>query len=244
MPRPVRGIDGRPAAFLADRPAAGRAVPRRLSEKELASLEWKGICVLLVLAFVFYLLRLFASGWLAAAALLTDWLWVLVLPALMLLAVRFSFGRFTAACLLVYGGQTVLDAVFSLVSGLRTGGGVGVGSLLYVGLSGLLLPLLFIVLPGMGMQFLRMRWKGPAVLGAGALLLTAAALLLGQLLQIWIAASLYSGGGFGLSSALRYMWKNAAGDILQSGAVFLVFFLVDVFLRSGGLERLGRKQAA
>ena len=242
MPKTVRSADGRPAAFLADRPASGRTLSRRrLSEKGLAALEWKGICGLLILASVFYILRLFASGWLAgAAALLTDWLWALVLPALMLLAVRFSFGRFTAACLLVYGGQTALDAVFSLISGLRAGGPAGVGSLLYIILSGLLLPLLFIVLPGVGMQLLRMRWKSPAVLGAGALLLMTAALLLGQLLQIWIAASLYNGGSFGPSSALQYMWKNASGDILQSGSVFLLFFLPDVFFRGGGFARLRR----
>ena len=240
MPKAGRTGEDRSTAFLADQPPAGKtAFGRALSGERFGALESRILFVLLGLAFLFYVLRLLAADWPAGfITLLSDWLWALALPALMLLAVRFSFRSFTTACLLVYGGQTILDVVFSLISTLRTGGQVGVGSLLYIGLGGLILPLLLIVLMGVGMQLVRLRWRGPVPLGAWGLLLMAAALLLGQLLQIWIAASLYSSGGGSLSLALRYMWKNAGGDILRSGVIFLLFFLPDAFVRSGGTVRL------
>lgn len=239
MSKAGRTGEQRANAFLFDRAPDGAAgYSRARAGRRLAALESRALFALLGLACLFYILRLLASGGPAGlATTLSDGLWTLVLPALMLLAARFSFGGFTAACLLVYGGRAVADVVFSLTSALRTGGQVGLGSLLYMGLSGLILPLLVILLVGVGMQLVRLRWTGDVQLAAWTLVLTAAALLLGQLLQIWVAASLYSGGG-GLSLALRYMWKNAAGDILRSGLLFLLLFLLDVFIRRGGPARL------
>ena len=132
-------------ASLLKEEGAGRG-PRGffVSGDRLTGLERGVLFALPALAVALYFCKQLSGG-AAVLSLLADWLWAPVLPALMLLAVRFSLGTFTAACLLAYGGRAVLDVLFSLTSGLRSAGTVGLGSLLYVGLGGLILPLLLIL---------------------------------------------------------------------------------------------------
>ena len=159
----------------------------------------------------------------------------------MLLAARFSLGTFTAACLLAYGGRAVLDVLFSLTSGLRSAGTVGLGSLLYVGLGGLILPLLLILALGIGMQLIRLVRPRPAVLALAGLSLTGAVIFCNKVLQTFIASSLYAGSALG-GGSLGYLLKSTGLEWLPVGLLFILFFTLDYLLHNPVFTHLFKKE--
>lgn len=211
-----------------------------VSGDRLTGLERGVLFALPALAVALYFCKQLSGG-AAVLSLLADWLWAPVLPALMLLAARFSLGTFTAACLLAYGGRAVLDVLFSLTSGLRSAGTVGLGSLLYVGLGGLILPLLLILALGIGMQLIRLVRPHPAVLALAGLSLTGAVIFCNKVLQTFIASSLYAGSALG-GGSLGYLLKSTGLEWLPVGLLFILFFTLDYLLHNPVFTHLFKKE--
>lgn len=179
------------------------------------------------------LASLFSSALLAG---LDGGCWHIILPLLMLLAARESFQRFAAVCLLAYIGRTALDVVSAVRGAVESGSSLGIGSLLYMSLSGLITPLLLLLLLGIGLQLIRLLRMKALPLYLCALGLAFAALALQQLSQLGITASLYGLGDLGFANSLSYVSRVAGGEFILSASLFTLFFWVDFIIRSGRLQ--------
>ena len=215
---------------------AGRRPERRkwsVRDGRSAYFRWQLRVIFLIigLALLFELLSsVFYSGFLAS---LGRGCWYLVLPLLTLLAARSSFKRLALACLLAYGGRTVLQVGTAVYGARMSGGSLGLGSVLYMVLSGMVLPLLILLFLGIGLQLLRLVRLHPAALYASAAALASLTLIVYQFVQLGITASLYGSGGIDLTGGLSYLLHGVGSELLWSLILFTLFYWGDFIIRSG-----------